>query len=349
MNRAISAIFFLALGIANGQATNAVVAGGGFSPPPFLSTVPGELFTLFVAGLDPELSRPFFTQSPPLPFEINGLSAVISHADTFLGEPLPRRDYAVAIHSIRPAGALTAITFQVPLEIETRQLPSGNPAYLLGPINGAIRILHGDDVVANSDLMIWSSRIRVITSCDFSYQTNQNHDAPEAVSYCPPIIFRQDGRYTSHGVSPGEKIKVLVTGLGTSIQPEIRELLKSGWPNPDPPIAAGASYRQDTGTNLGARQPWASLPLKGPQPRPLLTLGTLLPNEYGIAALEFVVPRLNTPPNGGDPECPSAFATWRSNLTITIGTRFSYDTIQLCVDERAFGGPGSAHTTGRAK
>ena len=321
MNRAISAIFFLALGIANGQATNAVVAGGGFSPPPFLSTVPGELFTLFVAGLDPELSRPFFTQSPPLPFEINGLSAVISHADTFLGEPLPRRDYAVAIHSIRPAGALTAITFQVPPEIETRQLPSGNPAYLRGPINGAIRILHGDDVVANSDLMIWSSRIRVITSCDFSYQTNQNHDAPEAVSYCPPMIFRQDGSSDSgNHVSQKEKVKILVTG-GTP------RFFKSGWPNPDPPIGSGSTYLRDIGINLGPHQPWRNKTTSGPQPPMLFAPGSHLPGEYGISVIEIEMPELRP----GEPECPGNLAFYRSNVTITIGSTTSYDYVQFCV------------------
>jgi hypothetical protein len=329
MNRVL--VFVLAAAIANGQSTTAVVSGGGATAPRFLSAVPGELFTLFLAGLDPEVSVPFFTKEPPLPFEVNGLTIAISHAEIFPGDPGPTdsvawQDYAVGIHSIRQVGALTAITVQVPPEIETRRLPSGDPTYLNGPFNGAIRILRGDTVIANADLMIWSQRIRVVTSCDFAYRFDET---TKANAYCAPLVFRQDGS-SDWGtlVSQRERISVLITGLGTLLQPGIRELFKTGWPNPDPPVPGGMSYLRDIGINLGPHQPWRNRTTSGPQPPMLSAPGFFVPGEYGISRVEIEMPELRP---SLDPECPGSVALYSSNVTVTIGNSTSYDYVRFCV------------------
>jgi hypothetical protein len=348
MSRLLTVIaFVLVKALARGQDSRAFLSGSGYSPTPFLSAVPGELLTLFVGGLDPELRCPFFTKSPPLPLEVNGLTVWITHTETGTGVETPPTEYPAAIHSLRQDGSITAITIQVPPEIQTRNLPTGLPAYpRLGPFNGSIRVMHGEAALVSAELMIWAQRIRVVKSCDFVFEKDPIGELYPGT--CEPMIVRQDGSHTWGYVAPGETIKVLITGLGAQRQPGSPELLKSGWPNPDPPLASGISYNQQIGANLGPRQPWAFKTLSGPQPPRLSATGILLPNEYGLAAIEFVVPTLNTPPGGGDPECPSEIATWRSNLTLTIGSTTSYDVIPLCVGD-APSAPNSAKSKGRIR
>jgi uncharacterized protein (TIGR03437 family) len=296
------------------------LVGAGFTNPFPIAVAPGQLLTLFVQSS--AITNPFGFP----------LSAVFWNGSA---------DEAMPVLQVNPTNAactgssntacanLLAVTVQIPFDAPTiAAVPGANiavvPSSIAVAINGVKSSYFGVQPAPN--------QVHILTACDVIVGGSPSFPAIRGLP-CAPMITHSDGTQVS-AILPakaGEELVAYATGLGQTNPP-----LTTGQPaaQSSPTVAAfnlDFNYR----TNALATAPGA---VGATATAPLFTGATK--GFTGLYQINFIVP---PPPAGAypcvdfampavsSPGVSSAGSAVQSNLTVSVGSNFSFDGVGICV------------------
>src|SRR5208337_3134990 len=100
---------------APGQSPNpSTIAGAGYLVPTPINAAPGQVITVFAAGVGSTLTKPVFAPAGNLPTSLAGISVTINQ-----GKNIPAPILEVnPITTCEGCGVMTAITIQIPYELK---------------------------------------------------------------------------------------------------------------------------------------------------------------------------------------------------------------------------------------
>ncbi|MGH9612962.1 MAG: hypothetical protein ACRD4P_07780 [Bryobacteraceae bacterium] len=301
------------------SASNMIV-GAGYSTPVPVNVAPGQLMTLFVRGVGQSLTQPVAAaRDGNLPKSLAGISVTLRQGSDLPVPILEVRPVSTCIDASQAGcGTLTAITVEIPFEIQTLcplcERPVGTPqAELFVSEDGTSGALIG--------LNPFDDQVHILTSCD-TVVPNAMPGLNLTGLPCPPVVTHGDGSLVSstNPAKPGEQIVAYAVGLGKT----------------NPAVATGeiSSTSAPTVSNFALDFNFRpnALPAKplpqsttGDPPPPIAPIFTGLTAEYaGLYQINFLAPQ--APP--GTPSCGNAV---QSNLTVSIGGAFSFDGAGICI------------------
>ncbi len=305
-----------------------LIVGANYSATLPLPVAPGQLITLIVEGLASPLPGPAHAPSGSLPTTLAGISAIFrqntDQAAPVL-EVLPFSTCSLPLPS--PCRTLAAVTLQIPFGIQTVCPlcgPPQIPAYLAISQNGTIGAL--------VDVTPLSNQVHLLTSCDTLVS---GLTAPPLTGGlpCAPLVMHGDSKPVSatNPAHSGEELVAYAVGLGQTIEPQSTgQALNISAPT-STLYGVDFNYR----SNALATKPLGPGPNQIPPPAPYAMpafTGTT-PGFVGLYQVNFIVP----PAPAGLPPCVDAATVSpyanvvQSNLTVSIGSAFSFDGVGICV------------------
>jgi len=326
-------VFALAIFAAFGQSNT--VVGAGYSAPVPLTVAPGQVVTLFVAGVGASLTQPVRAPSGTLPDTLAGISVTLKQ----FGSEAP-----VPLLSVEPVstcsptlsqgscGTLTAVTVQIPFELQTLCFLCARP---VGP-SPQLFVTENSQAGTSIDLTPLADQIHILTTCDLPLAPSRVGRLNLTGLPCPPLVTHGDGSLVSatKPAKAGEQLVAYAVGLGTTNPPA-----ETGQP------AATASPTTEFLTIDYNYHPNAlpSKPLVFPNtgdPPPQLAplFSGLTPGFVGLYQINFFV----LGDTAGIQPCtdattfpPGAVFVVQSNLTVSFGGAFSFGGAGICVAPRS--------------
>lgn len=323
-------VLALSAGVAFSQnsASNTIV-GAGYSLPAPLNVAPGQLVTLFVQGVGQSLTQPVAAaRDGKLPGSLAGISVTLRQGFALIVPMLEVRPVSTCADSSQTGcGTLTAITVQIPFEIQTL---CPLCARTIGTLPAELFVSENGTNGALISLNPLDDQVHILTSCD-TVVSNATPNLNFTGLPCPSVVTHGDGSLVSSAnpAKPGEQIVAYAVGLGrTNPAVTTGEITPASAPTV-------ANFALDFNFRPNA------LPTK---PRPQSTTGDpppaigpiftgLTAGYAGLYQINFIAPQ--APP--GTPACmdpnagPPGANTVQSNLTVSIGGGFSFDGAGICV------------------
>jgi uncharacterized protein (TIGR03437 family) len=314
----LCSIAFAGVSICWAQTANPVLLGAGnLSPFPF-PVAPGQLLTLFV--------QPGGAISPVTAYTI---SVVFSNGSD---QPMPVFEVTQAnTGCAAPLSAqcpeVLAVTVQVPFGIQVICPLCERPVVSTPSIAVSVNGVKTPTVTVQP----LQDQVHFLTVCDVII-AGVNSFAPASGGLpCTPIVTHSDGTPVS-AILPamaGEELVAYATGLG-----ETNPALTTGQPAAESsPTVTTFGIDFNYRANALATKPGAAgVPTASPlTASPLFTGATK--GYVGLYQINFIVP----PPPAGLPPCVdfAALPTYgnavQSNLTVSVGSSFSFDGAGICV------------------
>jgi len=309
-----------------------VIGGTGYSFPVPFPIAPGQVLTLFVPGLNTQLTGPVRTGVTPWPTMLAGVSVTYTQGSSLPApilevRPIPMLSPCIANPFLAPSncGTILAVTVQLPFQMQTICPLCGRPdipATLAVTING----------VAGQPVSVQplNDQVHFLTSCDILISPAQA-GANYTGLPCPAIVTHADGSPVSAArpAKSGEELVVYAVGLGQT----------------NPPLAEGepATQASPSQTAFGidfnfhpnalATKPAGPTALGTPlnYSKPLFAGAT--PGFVGLYQFNFIVPPApaNLAPCVDITSVGPYANVIESNLTVSIGSSFSFDGAGICV------------------
>ncbi len=317
-------------GVVCSHAQTITIAGAGYWNPVPIAAAPGQVITLFVAGIGKSLTEPVRAKTTPLPISLAGISVTLRQfGDTPvpLFEVRPLSTCPTTPSAQNSCGPLVAVTIQIPYELQPPCLPCARPV----PLSSQLLVTEDGSAGALIDLFPLDDQVHILTSCDLTV-------APSATGVnrtglpCPPLVTHADGTLVSalSPARPGEHLVAYASGLGQT----------------DPPATTGqaASTAMPTIISFAINFNFAlnALPAK-PTPIPLAGEPTafglhpefsgLTPGYVGLYQINFTVPSVPATllPCEDPNVAPVRPDVVQSNLTVSFGSQYSFDGGGICV------------------
>jgi len=286
------------------------IVGAGFSNPYPVAVAPGQLITLFVEP------GPGYNASAPLP----SIGAVFWNGSASEAMPIVEANQTNGGCNAPPSAGCTnllAVTVQVPFDAPIAPSPVTDIA--IPPSSVAVTM--GGIQTSYFGVQVLQDHVHFVTLCDAI--------APPLLpgsfgrSPCPPIVSHANGTSVSQ-TSPavaGEELVAYVTGLG-----QTNPLLTTGQPaaQSSPTVA---TFHLDFSYRPNALATW---PLSASA---VALFSGATKGFIGLYQINFIVP----PATQGLAACASAGVTPDvaneifSNLTVSVGSIFSFDGAGICV------------------
>lgn len=331
--RGLIFLCFSSLAIFAQPAAQAPTIGGtGYLSPVPLPVAPGQVVTLFVQGINTPPPAQVRTNITPWPTTLAGVSVTYTQGTSLPApilevRPISMLSPCLATPSL-PAGncgTILAVTAQLPFQMQTFCSLCGRPdipATLAVTVNG----------VAGQPISVQplNDQVHFLTSCDILIAPAQAGTNYTALP-CPAIVTHADGSTVS-AVKPaksGEELVVYAVGLGQT----------------NPPLAEGepATQAAPSQTVFGIDFNFHpnALPTKPAAPaasgtpvnssKPLFAGAT--PGFVGLYQFNFIVPPApaNLAPCVDITSVGPYTNVIESNLTVSIGSSFSFDGAGICV------------------
>jgi uncharacterized protein (TIGR03437 family) len=286
---------------AQAASTSPGVVAAGFSDPFPITVAPGQLLTLFVQP------------STPAP----AITATLATGGT--NESMPVIEVNPASNSCPSCPDLLAVTVQIPFDMPVSPVPGSLSNILVAPSSIAISV---NGVAAPAiGVQALADHIHILTLCDSLAPPSLPSNLIQQP--CAPMITHADGTQVSINspAVPGEELVAYALGLG-----QTNPALTTGQPAAaSNPTVATFNLDFNFRPNALATQPMPSAPAA-------LFAGATQ-GFVGLYQINFIVPA----PPAGLPPCASAgvsplIATGVfSNLTVSIGSMFSFDGAGICV------------------
>jgi uncharacterized protein (TIGR03437 family) len=308
----IGSLVLLSVSLCGAQTPSPAPAfvGAGFANPFPVAVAPGQLLTLFVQSN---------TGS-------NGVAATFWNGSA--NEAMPvlqvnQTNAACAGSSNIACANLLAVTVQIPFDAPTLGVLGSDiavaPSSIAVAINGVKSSYFGVQPAPN--------QVHILTACDVIVGGSPSFQAIRGLG-CAPLITHADGTQVS-AILPaksGEELVAYATGLGQTNPPLTTGQLAA---QSSPTVAAfnlDFNYR----ANALATAPGA---VGSAVTAPLFTGATK--GFIGLYQINFMVP----PPPAGTYPCvdfavPAATSPGtavQSNLTVSVGSNFSFDGVGICV------------------
>ncbi len=285
------------------QSNSPVLLNAGNVNPFPLSVAPGQVLTLFVE-----------TGTLLTPVASSDVSAVFSTSGT--NQPMPVLQVGQASPQV------LAVTVQVPLGIQLFCPPCASPFL----ITESIAVSVNGAATTNVAVQAFQDHVHFLTWCDVILAGPNSTLPLNGGLPCTPVVTHANGKPVS-ALAPataGEELVAYATGLG-----QTDPALTTGQPPAESsPTLTTFSIDFNYRVNALATQPGA---VGAPVASPLFTGATK--GYVGLYQINFIVP----PPPAGIQGCVD-FASVaaggiavQSNLTVSVGSPFSYDGAGICV------------------
>lgn len=301
-----------------------VIATAGYSFPVPIAVAPGQLITLFVQGVNTQLGPPVRATSSTLPAMLAGVSVTYHQGSDQAAAMLEVRPisscFGIPPPSTNACGTILAVTAQLPFQMLTLCPLCGRPdipASLSVTVNGVT----GQSI----SVQPLNDQVHFLTACDVMSPDSQPRVNTSALP-CPPMVTHADGKLVSaaNPAKSGEELVAYAVGLGQT----------------DPPLTLGqpAAIAAHTTTYFGidfnyhanalASQP---APIEWFNTGPIFTGAT--PGFAGLYQINFIVPPPPMPltPCQDTTTIPPFSNAIQSNLTVSLGSAFSFDGAGICV------------------
>jgi uncharacterized protein (TIGR03437 family) len=275
------------------------VLGTGYAPPFPIKVAPGQLVTIFAAGVGAAVPSRLAAPSLPLPDSLGGISVTI---DELSNPPLLKE--SVPILAVGKIGGTTAVTVQIPFGLRTTSFISP-----LVPPPATLTIYENGVAAVTVAIAPTSDQVHIATTCDANLTT------PEPGAPCRPVIAHADGSLVTPDTPAhtGELLVLYAFGLGAT----------------SPGMAAGdaATSAQPAAItpSLSSEAAIAILPSERRSFAPAfagLTVGF-----SGLYQINFFAP---APPMPFAPGDCTTFNSPNGNIALTVRGSSS-DTASLCV------------------
>jgi hypothetical protein len=304
-----------------------VIGGAGYSPTA-IPVAPGQIITLFVQSANSDITGPV-RASGSLPATLAGISVTYRQVSDHPAAMLAVQPISSCL-GFPPAGSACnttlAVTAQLPFDMLTLCPICGRPdipAYVFVSVKGVTSALYSVQPL--------NDQVHILTSCDIFLIPSDALLPRNSALPCSPIVTHLDGKVVTAS-SPAKGGEVLVAwaiGLGQTGDPSAT----AG----QPPVQSSATQTA-FGIDFNYRpNALATKPL-GPNffgvptfayPMPLFTGATA--GFAGLYQINFIV----APPPAGLSACAPSSVPYsnivQSNLTVSIGSAFSFDGAGICV------------------
>jgi uncharacterized protein (TIGR03437 family) len=317
----------------------------GYQYPAPLYLAPGQMVTLFVAPV----SGISFARAPAnsdLPTSLGGVHAGMTDRN---GPGVPSltvpilevRHFQTCLNPNAPACFASpswAVTVQIPYELRLNSLGTGYASVGVAVENATFNVLSSTDVWVTSDqihILKALDAVLSITGVDLYGQCSStaadNNLAPLNFTGlpCPPIVTHSDGSLVTakNPAKAGEELVAYAVGLGQTSPPFETGKIVKALATTLTTFTMDFNFRPNA---LATRPPPADA--AGMVPQPLYAGAT--PGYVGLYQINFVVPPV---PRGTSPcaeivgpQAPTANVVY-SNLTVSVGGRYSFDGAGICV------------------
>jgi uncharacterized protein (TIGR03437 family) len=304
------------------------IVGAGYVFPTPLSIAPGQIITVFAAGVGSTLTQSVFAGAGKLPTSLAGISVTIRQGKDI---PAPVIEVSPVTTCGAGCGVITAITIQIPYGL----LTVCNPSEMVCPSSTPNFVVATEFFVTEngvggtlSALTPQPDQVHILTVCDTVLPGGSGY-SPVGGPPCQPVVTHANGMLVSN-MSPatvGEELVAYAVGLGAT-----NPAAPSGQPAAQPtPTAESFTLDFNFHANALASRPLVSqaTAIIAPPPIPLFT--GLTPGYPGLYQINFIVP----PVPGGMPPCASGQANLlglvNTNLTVSVEGSASFDGAAICV------------------
>lgn len=324
--------------------TGPIVVGAGYEYPAPLYLAPGQLVTLFVSNVPLDIGVTRAPGNSDLPTSLAGVAVGMTDRTTlaFRALQLPILEVRALRTCFFPTNPFCftptgAVTVQVPFELQL--MSSG-----VGEADLGVRV---DDLGFAMAVTAVSDRVRILKTFDAVLPITAgglrghcnsvvSNDAAAPVNLtglpCPPMVTHADGSLVSakHPAKPGEELVAYAVGLGQTSPPLETGRIVTSPARTVTTFTLDFNFRRNA---LPTRPPPVAAGGDGPVvPQPLYAGAT--PGFVGLYQINFVVPPVppGTPPCAEivGPQAPTANVVY-SNLTVSVGGRYSFDGAGICV------------------
>ncbi len=297
------------------QNANPVLLGAGNLSPFPISVAPGQLLTLYVQPASP--LSPVTISAVSVLYSVGGSDKAVpvlqvNSMDTACNFPL----------SMGQCTQVLAVTVQMPFDIPVICPLCARP---LSPY-GKIVVSVAGVKAAGAGVNPLPDQVHFLTSCDTILTGASSPPPTNGGLPCTPVVTHADGRPISNilPAHAGEELVAYATGLGQTTTALTEGQPAAASSPTSTTFAIDFNYR----ANALATQPAA---VGAPIESPLFTGSTK--GYVGLYQINFTVP---PPPDGLTPcvnnaSMPPYAKAVRSNLTISVGSDFSFDGAGICV------------------
>lgn len=310
---------------AQSTAQQPVIGGAGYSFPVPLSVAPGQLITLFVQGVNTQLTAPVRASTTPWPATLAGFSVTYTQGSPQPAPILEVRPISTCLGIPPPAGStcgrILAVTAQLPFQMLTLCPLCARP-----DIPASIAVTVNGVAAQSLSVQPLTDQVHILTACDVMISGSQPRISAVTSLPCPPMVTHADGKLVSatNPAKSGEELVAYAVGLGQT----------------NPPLAAGqpAILANPTVTaftidfnyhpNALSTKPFPLAWFLSPAP----VFSGATPGFVGLYQINFIVPP--SPDNlvSCDATNMVPFANViQSNLTVSVGSPFSFDGAGICV------------------
>jgi uncharacterized protein (TIGR03437 family) len=298
------------------------LSGTGYTDPSIVRVAPGQITTLFVAGLKTVLSKPVNATTVPLPMTLAGISVKLNQGGS---QPTPVP--LLSIQHLSVCGSdgtsssasgmtadcpITAMTVQIPFELTGPDI-GPPPTVPISASPPALVVSENGNVSKAFPVSPVPDNLHVINICDGFPPVK----AVSASGYCGPLVTHADGTLVTikNPAQPDEEVVIWAFGLGqTSPAAKTRQTS----PSPAAPLSSLLYLQFDFRINAVPSPPFISRTAAIPPPTP--TFAGLTPGQVGLYQINVIVPSSIPAVNSCLPICShvacTIYNTVQSNLTI---------------------------------
>jgi uncharacterized protein (TIGR03437 family) len=306
-------------------ASPSTIVGAGYISPTSLQVAPGQVITVFAAGVGGTLTQPVFAGAGKLPTSLAGISVTIRQGTDI---PAPILEVNPVTTCGTGCGVITAITIQIPYGLLTFFCLPDNacPAILV-----ATELFVTENGVAGtlSALTPLPDQVHILTVCD-TVLPGGSGVSPVGGLPCQPEVTHTNGTLVSNTnpATVGEELVAYAVGLGAT-----NPAVPSGQPAAQPvPTVESFTLDFNFHPNALAAKPLSSQSTAGLTPPPIPLFTGLTPGYPGLYQINFIVPPLQSgalPCASGVAPPPAGLVA--TNLTVSVGGSTSFDGAAICV------------------